>query len=29
MNLYPHQEEALKKAKGLNRVGFFHDMGLG
>ena len=29
MKLYPHQIEALKQAKGLNRCAFYHDMGLG
>lgn len=29
MNLYPHQIDALKKTTGMNRVAYFHDMGLG
>ena len=29
MKLFPHQEEALEQTKGLQNVGFFHDMGLG
>lgn len=29
MNLYPHQEEALKQTAGLPNIAFFHDMGLG
>lgn len=26
VKLYDHQENALKMAKGLNRVAFYHDM---
>ncbi len=29
INLYPHQERALKETKDFNRVGYFLDMGLG
>lgn len=29
MNLYPHQSEALDQSKSLNRVAYYHDMGLG
>lgn len=29
MNLYPHQSEALDQSKDLNRVAYYHDMGLG
>lgn len=29
MELYPHQNEALKETEALNRVAYFHDMGLG
>ena len=29
MNLYPHQEEALKLIKGFNRCAIYYDMGLG
>ncbi|MCQ2308087.1 MAG: SNF2-related protein [Bacteroidales bacterium] len=29
MNLFPHQSEALKQTEGMNRVAFYHDMGLG
>lgn len=29
MNLFKHQENALKLCRGLNRVAFYHDMGLG
>lgn len=29
MKLYPHQEEALKKTEGMNRVAYYLDMGLG
>lgn len=29
MNLYPHQSEALEQSKDLNRVAYYHDMGLG
>lgn len=29
ISLYQHQEEALNNAENLNRVAFFHDMGLG
>ena len=29
VNLFPHQEAALQRAEGLNRVAFYHDMGLG
>ena len=29
MKLFPHQEEALKRTKGFDRVAFYHDMGLG
>lgn len=29
MNLYPHQSEALELSKELNRVAYYHDMGLG
>ena len=29
MKLYPHQEEALKKTEGFNRVAYYLDMGLG
>ena len=28
MILYPHQAKALEKSAGLNRVAYFHDMGL-
>ena len=29
ISLYPHQEEALRLAEGLNNVAFYHSMGLG
>lgn len=29
MNLYPHQEKALEQSKGLSRVAYYLDMGLG
>lgn len=29
MNLYPHQINALNQSDGLNRVAYYHDMGLG
>lgn len=29
MKLYPHQSEALERSKGLTRVAYYHDMGLG
>ena len=29
MKLYSHQEESLKQTEGLNRVAYYHDMGLG
>ena len=29
MKLYPHQESALKRTAGFERVAFYHDMGLG
>lgn len=29
MTLYPHQKEALEKTKGINRVAYYYDMGLG
>ena len=29
MKLFPHQEEALKRTKGFDRVAYYHDMGLG
>ena len=29
MNLYPHQEKALEESKGLSRVAYYWDMGLG
>lgn len=29
LELYPHQQDALKHVEGLNRVAFYHDMGLG
>jgi len=29
MKLFPHQEDALKATEDLNRVAFYHDMGLG
>jgi SNF2 family DNA or RNA helicase len=29
VKLFPHQSEALKSVKDLNRVAFYHDMGLG
>lgn len=29
MNLYPHQSKALDQSKDLNRVAYYHDMGLG
>lgn len=29
MNLYPHQEEALRLTKGLEKVAYYYDMGLG
>ena len=29
IDLYPHQMAALKQTEGLNRVAFYHDMGLG
>ena len=29
MKLFPHQEEALKRTEGFDRVAFYHDMGLG
>lgn len=29
MKLFPHQQDALNKVAGRNRVAFFHDMGLG
>ena len=29
MKLFPHQQEALDKTKGFDRVAFYHDMGLG
>lgn len=29
MKLYSHQQDALKQTEGLDRVAFFHDMGLG
>lgn len=29
MNLYPHQQEALRLTAGKNRVAYYHDMGLG
>lgn len=29
MNLYPHQEKALEQSKGLSRVAYYWDMGLG
>lgn len=29
VNLYPHQESALNELSSLNRVAFYHDMGLG
>lgn len=28
MNLYQHQQDALEQTKHLNRVAFYHDMGL-
>lgn len=29
MELYPHQQQALKDTETMNKVAFFHDMGLG
>ena len=29
MNLFEHQEKSLKQTEGLNRVAYYHDMGLG
>lgn len=29
INLYPHQVEALEESKGLNKVAYYYDMGLG
>ena len=29
INLYPHQQEALDNTAGMNRVAYYHDMGLG
>ena len=29
MNLYPHQEKALEESKGLSRVAYYWDIGLG
>jgi hypothetical protein len=29
MKLFPHQADALKATEDLNRVGYYHDMGLG
>lgn len=26
IKFFPHQEEALEKARDMNRVGFYHDM---
>ena len=29
MNLYKHQSDALEATKDINRVAYYHDMGLG
>ena len=29
VNLYQHQTDALNRTAGMNRVAYFHDMGLG
>ena len=29
MELYPHQQQALKDTETTNKVAYFHDMGLG
>ena len=29
MKLYPHQQKALKDTEMMNKVAYFHDMGLG
>jgi hypothetical protein len=29
MKLFPHQADALKATEDLNRVAYYHDMGLG